>query len=153
LSYKFKIDATQFENILYGNREYIQLTPLQKDEEKALLNAFISFKDNKDCNDINDLQSGITFTVTFDPNGGTGGNGNQPFLAVKKTQVNGGIPNREGYKFLYWLAPDGNTIRNDDFIFIASDVTLKAEWGKPITNMNDLLKLLSIFKNVSLIIY
>jgi len=135
LCYEFQIDNYQVKSILGGKTEYVQLVPLQEDRIKELLSTFKSFKETPKGNDINDLQSGITFTVTFDPNGGTGGKSSQIFLAGRGKPLDGGIPIRSGYKFSYWSEkPDNyNNKKNKKYYNgvntnVGGDNTLYAIW-------------------------
>lgn len=94
-------------------------------------------------------------TVTFDANGGTF---TQPSLDLKekdviyKSVMDGfGIPEREGYEFLYWYyetTDEDDVVTETEFVFyddvtegadnktaaeVTSDITLKAKWVKKVS--------------------
>jgi len=134
--FEFNIDNSQIINILANRLEYIKLVPIQEQHKKdELWNTFKSFpKEPLDdsylgCDDI----FVPIFTVIFDPNGGTGGNGSQTIPEGTFVPLDGGIPIRSGYKFLYWsTAPDGSgTIHHNEWNQrIWSDERFYAVWEK-----------------------
>jgi len=83
-----------------------------------------------------------TFTLKFNPNGGIGGNSSQLFIGVPtdnedtvpKGILNGGVPTRSGYTFLYWNSEsDGRGITNyynGDELNVVDNATLYAVWKR-----------------------
>ena len=106
---------------------------MPEDREKELLAVFKSFKKEPKGSDENDLKASNNVTITFDPNGGIGGNGSQVFLAGKSKPLDGGIPTRSGYTFSYWnLNPEGTgtIFHNGMNITVGSSTKMYAVWWK-----------------------
>ena len=83
-----------------------------------------------------------TYTITFDANGGKGGNGFQLFTSGEFVTINGGeptiddatppkTPNRTSYKFIAWnTASNGNgtSYYNGDIKSFSGNIVLFAQW-------------------------
>ena len=119
--------------------EYINIIPIQNRQRvDELLKTIEAFKQTSGigCNlgcDENDLLYGVKFEITYDPNGGTGGNIFQLFLAGswKGIPIDGGIPVRSGYRFSHWSRnPDGSgdVCSNGQILTFGGNVTLYAVW-------------------------
>lgn len=142
LYYEFTVNESQVRNILgsSGDNSAITLNPIQEQERRdALLKTFNSFKNKPIGDDENDLQFEIASIITFDPNGGTGGNRSQHFLVGETDKLDGGIPSRQGYRFLFWhtdanykhsaiLPRYENIYENGLFTKVPKDITLYAVW-------------------------
>ena len=77
-----------------------------------------------------------SYTITFNANGGIGGNSSQTFMENENKLLNGGIPTRSGYTFLCWNGkPDGSGFYfyNDFYTTISVDFTLYAMWARIVT--------------------
>ena len=78
-----------------------------------------------------DKHSLYTYTVTFDPNGGTGAMDSQSFSSGVPGELAAGTFNREGYKFTGWnTAADGSGTSYTDqaSVMPTTDLTLYAQW-------------------------
>ena len=139
LHYEFNIEDFEVNSIIGNNMQYLKLTLLLEQERKqGLEDAYNSFKsptaDNNIGSDDDDLKLATKITVMFDPNGGIGGNDSQSFLAGRGELLDGGIPTRSGYKFLFWNSnPKGTgsySWYNGRNTVPSSNITLYAVWEK-----------------------
>ncbi|WP_295795403.1 leucine-rich repeat protein [uncultured Treponema sp.] len=80
-----------------------------------------------------------TYTVTFDPNGGTGTMNPQIFVYGEPQKLSPNKFTMDGRDFLGWAKTSGGNIAYDDsseYTIGAADVTLYAVWGKFVTADN-----------------
>ncbi len=79
----------------------------------------------------------VTFTVTFDSNGGTSVS-NQNLVGVEYGQTISKpsvTPTKRGYNFVEWILSDGTAVNFDTYV-VTGNVTIKASWKeKSFTNV------------------
>lgn len=100
------------------------------DEEKMDASGSITLTGLKEGDHIVTTMEPIFFTVSYDLDGGTGGEAYQPEMVRHGNTVTvKAVPEKSGYTFTGWS--DGTTVyQPGDTITVEQDITLTAQWKK-----------------------